>query len=408
MIDKVILGMPGPWAKNHREKSDHYTTKIGGIPDWPFPKEELRAGTVQCRVCGSTLCLVAQVFTPILNGDLRVEERVVYVFGCAMPSCGSNRNSWRVLRIQKSSFGGEKSSYAGEGIDSAKCVDGCVDEKRELSNDDDDDLDLEALSKALSKAMTLASKSKKPNSSQKSKAVVKNSPGKLSNELIDTLTPDSASYLVRNVEFWMFCLFIILWSSLVYTSPCLLIAVVPCFYICSQEDSSSKSINAVGSSYSSLCIKENQSGLNDHQEEETWEEERYEYDKALCADRTYLKFKKRLDAYPEQCFRYSIGGKPLLAMKELEEPGSCQSCGAPRQYEMQLMPPLLYFLHEADDDSSTHTVQHWDWMTLIAYTCSKSCFDAAANRRGSWSIIEEAVIVQVEKPIEGLATLGHF
>ncbi|KAK9134379.1 hypothetical protein Syun_013709 [Stephania yunnanensis] len=375
MIDKVILGMPGPWAKNHREKSDHYTTKIGGIPDWPFPKEELRAGIVQCRVCGSTLCLVAQVFAPILNGDSRVEERVVYVFGCAMPSCGSNRNSWRMLRIQKSSFGGEKSSYAGEGIDSAKCVDGCVDEKRELRNDDDDDddLDLEALSKALSKAMTLASKSKKPNSSQKSKAVVKNSPGKLSNELIDTLTP-----------------------------------VVPCFYICSQEDLSSKRINAVGSSYSSLCIKENQSGLNDHQEEETWEEERYEYDKALCADRTYLKFKKRLDAYPEQCFRYSIGGKPLLAMKELEEPGSCQSCGAPRQYEMQLMPPLLYFLHEADDDSSTHTVQHWDWMTLIAYTCSKSCFDATANRRGSWSIIEEAVIVQVEKPIEGLATLGHF
>lgn len=82
-------------------------------------------------------------------------------------------------------------------------------------------------------------------------------------------------------------------------------AVLPCFYIYSEKDSSKVRIGkSISDDCSSVSLKEvEKSSANESGGEESWEGEDYEYDKALGADRTYLKFKKQLDANPEQCFR---------------------------------------------------------------------------------------------------------
>ncbi|CAH2043449.1 unnamed protein product [Thlaspi arvense] len=364
----ILLGLPGNWAEDELESSDYYTTKIGGLPDWPpLLDDTLTQELLNCCSCGSRLSLVAQVYAPISTENADIKERTLYIFGCLMPKCGTSEQSWRAFSVHKATQEKETSDLSvASPLDSASKshwlddVDG--------DDDDDEDFDLESLAKAIAEAATTVAsntkkpKSKKPSGNASSGTKAKPSPLKPETRVMNQIKVETG-------------------------------AVVPCFYIYSKEENLSKDMR-----HSSMAIKDKEASNNDESEtEEVWEDEKYEYDRALNADRTYLKFKKRLDANPEQCFRYSYGGKPLLATEDLKSPDKCRHCDSPMLFEMQLMPPLIFFLHEAVVDKELkQSLDNWDWMTLIVYTCSKCCANAV---NGDWVVAEECVAVQYEKPM---------
>jgi pre-rRNA-processing protein TSR4 len=186
---------------------------------------------------------------------------------------------------------------------------------------------------------------------------------------------------------------------------------LPCFYVYTQSEESTPYESATTRSENPADGEVNDS-LNEIEDPygivegvgELWEGEEYEPEQAIFADRTYLKFKKKLDISPEQCFRYSFGGRPLWATDAHDEPGTCGACGGPRVYEMQLMPPVLYFLQQAYKDlpPSEYGPNDWDWSTLVVYSCAQSCLQRAPDRamiageRTDWSIIVEGTILQAE------------
>ena len=80
--------------------------------------------------------------------------------------------------------------------------------------------------------------------------------------------------------------------------------------------------------------------------------------------------------------RYQWDGTPLLITDKVPStPSACQHCGAPRVFELQLMPPLVYLL-KASTGASV------EFGTILVYTCSKSCWYAGSEAREEYVCLQ--------------------
>ncbi|CAJ0598758.1 unnamed protein product [Cylicocyclus nassatus] len=98
-----------------------------------------------------------------------------------------------------------------------------------------------------------------------------------------------------------------------------------------------------------------------------------ELEAAVCEqqnDSSFERFNRLLSLESEQILRYQRSGTPLLATDRAPAPQGippCERCGAPRTFELQLMPHLLSLI-EVDQIG-----QSIDWASVYVYTCSNSC-----------------------------------
>jgi pre-rRNA-processing protein TSR4 len=91
------------------------------------------------------------------------------------------------------------------------------------------------------------------------------------------------------------------------------------------------------------------------------------------SDAVFDRFQRRVRQNPQQILRYQRGGVPLWAT--INDGGArhqtvpdCELCGAPRQFELQLMPHLVALI-----DVDVAGAKSVDWATVAVFTCSASC-----------------------------------
>lgn len=101
--------------------------------------------------------------------------------------------------------------------------------------------------------------------------------------------------------------------------------------------------------------------------------------------------------------RYLFGGSPLdvtsqlIPLPKASSVPPCTRCGAPRVFELQLLPSLLNVLQPASPAAAASLGVEDDYIplgTAAVYSCSASCWAPADGDKGT--PVEEHIFVQPE------------
>jgi pre-rRNA-processing protein TSR4 len=112
----------------------------------------------------------------------------------------------------------------------------------------------------------------------------------------------------------------------------------------------------------------------------------------------------RVACEPSQCIRYEWDGSPLFyQLHDGNHAGKCDACGAPRVYEMQLMPNVLSILPTAEyaaqqqNQEPARTLESMnvgmEFGTVLVYVCKNDCHPGDTH---DTTFVKESALVQYE------------
>lgn len=391
------IGRPLP----EEEQLDLHLSRLGGDPVWLRAPEEQQAPT--CSRCGRHFGFLGQ-----LNGGYDASHcRVLYLFACLTPSCGSDDRSWCVLR-DLSTLPRQRSTVSSAALPSAAAastlgrrpalaasaewgVDAGVDDEIEalLRARDSRSATGPAAGGTAGRASEVANATAGAGAEGGSAAAegaagegevgeeaepLAMLRGKKSLRTRPASAPEEGPSAAEAPSFPAFALEI-------YEEP----AALP--------KSGEKELELLARYWQSELAAEDASA------EAVAHAVNHELpavdDEDVVGDTWFLKLQRRLERSPAQVVRYSWGGKPLWISEPPEEsnnsawPPPCRRCGGPRRFELQLMPTLLYEVRrrcpEQVGDSEI------EWGTVLVYTCSRDCSGEPGPLP---SLCQEFVVVQ--------------
>ena len=384
-----MIGAAGlPIDPSSEQARDPYVCKIGGAPAWlgdeaPGPA----SGDLLCSACGAPLFLVAQLYAPV-DGP-----RALYIFGCNRQACASVSSTWRVFRSQIASSAPSLPPPPPPAP------------SRGDADDDDGSWSLDADESALDAQIEnlLRARDAQPPVPPPPPEAATDSGG-AAGPATDPARcavnregpPATRCFPSFHVD--------------VFAQP------APAD---GRDDDDDEDDEAGGESDAHIHAK-----LEDYLEREDNAELRAllrgssratdceaaavphgdgdvpdSYEQLPAPMRAMLRFQRAVQGCPRQVVRYAYGGEPLWSVAD---PPSCRPpacmCGAPRCFELQLMPGLLFMLRvdtfaprEVEpggggdgEDLKALGLGGMDWGVLTVWSCSDSC-DASC---------EEIAIVQ--------------
>ncbi|XP_011402497.1 PREDICTED: programmed cell death protein 2-like [Amphimedon queenslandica] len=320
-----------------------FENKLGGFPDF-FPEVVLSVPP-SCSSCNGFMLHLLQAYCPLEGSPY---HRLLHIFCCSQPSCWSHKSGWLVLRSQKRDTPSQLEAGEGPPVNTSIGYEWC---------DDAHDWGTETNEELLHGTLPLSSDI----------STVTDSFDQLNisgADQINTVSVNTTTnpYYHSNGD------------SLCY--PSYYISVLPVSELIINEVSSSDSreIELMEAYY-----KENPQ----------WQEERGEgggggegYERVTDVHRRFLKFKEEMTKCPQQLVRYQRGGQPL-SLQDINEIPSCNHCGGPLVFELQLLPQIIYLLQEdlkfQDHVQGALRLPVVEYGTVLVFTCSSSCWKEGKN-----------------------------